>query len=212
VRYLLLRCAAGVIALGAMAVSVAYLFLPAAIHDAASLLLALGMITIGGSALTNAVKRAFRFMTPYRAVRTLAGCLLLALREADFVHTEDSRFLVRRRAGTIECELEGGTSDERVLFAVSLREFLSPIEDPQYVLIKRAYGKRRGAGAYIHSYACPAALGESLNAGLLARRLSDAMGGMEAVNTRRPEGNEVLRRCRRLSYLNRRAVRAESVV
>ena len=210
VRFALAKGASCAAALGAMGLSAAYLFLPSAATDSASLLLALGVASIGGTMLHSAARRAFRFCTPARSMRTLAGCLLLSLREAGLVRTEGLRILIRRNKGALECMLESGTPFERSVFALSLCEMLSPIDNPRYVLLQGARGKKRGAGGYMHSYACPAVMSEPQYAERLAYRLSQAMGGVEAVDTRSPSGRDVLRCCKRFSYMNRGAAQTET--
>jgi len=204
VRFLLAKSAACALALGVTALSVGYLFLPSAATDATSLLLAVGVVGVCGTVFHGAAKRALCFLTPTRSMRTLAGCLLQSLCEAGFLVTcQDFHLTICRRSGVIECVLEGGTLPEKRVFACSLGEMLSPINNPRYVLLRKAHGKKRGAGGFVQSYACPIAMNEPQNAELLAYRLSRALGTIEAVDTRYPNGHIILEYCKELSYINR---------
>ncbi|MCL2545163.1 MAG: hypothetical protein FWE77_04510 [Clostridia bacterium] len=208
VRFLLAKGAACATALGATALSVGYLFLPSAVNDPVSLLLAAGAIGICGAVFHSAAKRALCFLTPVRSMRTLAGCLLQALREAGFlVTTQDFRLLICRSREGVECALEGGTLPEKRMFACSLGEMLSPIDNPRYVLLRKANGKKRGTAGFVQSYACPTAMSEPQYAERLAFRLSRAMGAIEAVDTRYQSGCAILQYCKEFSYINRGASR-----
>ncbi|MCL2810902.1 MAG: hypothetical protein FWD25_03325 [Clostridia bacterium] len=203
VRYLLAKVASCGITLSIMGLCVGYLFLPSAINDVTSVLLAVGVTGICCTVLHGAVKRFLCFLTPKRSMRTLAGCLLQSMQEAGFLVTGEFRLLVRREGREIQCALEGGTPPEKRVFAHSLHEMLSPIGSPRYVLLRKAQGKKRRVSAFVQSYACPLAMNQPQNAELLAYRLSRAMGGVEAVDTRYPEGRAILQYCKELSHINK---------
>jgi len=203
VRYLLAKCASCGIALLVMGLCVGYLLLPSAVNDATSLLLTAGITGICGTVLHGAAKRILCFVTPLRSMRTLAHCLLQSMRDAGFLVTGEFRLLVQSQKGEIECAVEGGTPPERRVFAHALHEMLSPIDHPRYVFLRKAQGKKRGVSAFVQSYACPLAMNESHNAELLAYRLSQAMGSVEAIDTRYPEGRTILQYCKEFSYMNR---------
>lgn len=203
VRFLLAKGASCGASLGVMGLCAGYLLLPSALNEASSLLLTAGLAVICCTVMRNAARRGLCFLTPVRSMRTLAGCLLQAMREADLLTTEEFQFLVCRNRGKIECVLEGGTYPQRWMFARSLGELLSPIRDPRYVFLRKATGKKRGTGAFVLSYACPAVMSEPRNAELLACRLSRVMGNVEAVDTCRPDGRAILQICKQLSYINK---------
>jgi len=203
VRYVLAKSVSCGITLGIIGLCVGYLLLPSAINDATSLLLAVGVVGICCTVLHGAVKRILCFLTPKRSMCTLAGCLLQAMGDAGFLVTGEFGLLVCRQGDTIQCVLEGGTLPEKRVFTHALHEMLSPMDNPRYVLLRKAQGKKRGVSAFAQSYACPLAMNQPQNAQLLAYRLSKAMGGVEAVDTRYPEGRKILQYCKALSYINK---------
>ena len=203
VRFLLAKSVSCGAALGAIGLCAGYLLLPSAINDAGALLMTSGVAGICGTVVLNAARRGLCFLTPSRSMRTLAGCLLQAMREAGLLVTGEFRLLVRRNGGKIECALEGGTQPEKWMFTRSLGEMLSPIDNPRYVFLRKATGKKRGTGAFVHSYACPMVMSEPQNAERLAYRLSRAMGGVEAVDTCRQDGRAILGLCKQLSHMNK---------
>ncbi len=201
----------GIGALGMVAASAGLALLPFMLNSVVSMLCVAGLVCIGGSIGWDAYRRIRRFFTSAHSICTFGESLLRSLREAGIVSSEDAALYFDERgadARCVSCALTGGSLREKTAFAAALRELLSPIENPRYLLILGRRGEKRRPGDYAVSFACPSILGsEKRKAALLAKHLGEAMGGMEAVYTRDAKGLTELMQCRSRSYLNEGAIR-----
>lgn len=148
--------------------------------------------------------------TPEKSISSLCWALLFTLKDIGAVDRK-TRLYVRARNERIECSLTGGTQRENALFSEAVREMLSPIDDPRYIIIGRGF---TGLD-HTRSYACPAIIGtKKENVELLKEKLRPSNGRFELVYTRNKEGRKTLFYCRRHSYLNQssKAVKSKKTV
>lgn len=141
-------------------------------------------------------------LNPQRSVRTLADCVLKAMQELSLI-SEGARVRVEAdyMGIFIETELLNASVHDQNLFHEAIKELLSPIENPRYLLIPRT---KFGGYKYRYALACPEILGtRSEYAECLAKKLKRSMGNMETVYTRTAEGRKLILTCRRLSYITR---------
>ena len=141
-------------------------------------------------------------LNPARSVRTLTTCVLRAMQEVGLV-SEGARVKVAAdyMGIFIETELLNASVHDQNLFHEAIKELLSPIENPRYLLIPRG---KFGGYRYRYALACPEVLGrKSEYAECLAEKLKRSMGNMETVYTRTAQGRKLILTCRRKSYITR---------
>lgn len=151
--------------------------------------------------LVRGLLRVSRFLSPRRAVTTIAEAMLVSLRQTNHIKSLGAKIRVESFPGDscIIFSLRQATIQEQNVFAEAMRETLSPIESPKYLLIKK--GKKRYK--YWHSYACPSVLSSNKeDAQVLCQNLTYLAGTFELVYTYNSEGRETLWRSCCFSYVN----------
>ena len=139
-------------------------------------------------------------LNPVRSVRTFAECILKAMQKEKLV-AEGAR--VKAEADPqgilIQVELLNASVHDQNVFHGAIKELLSPIENPRYLLIPRgAFGRLR----YRHALACPEILGRKNEyAECIAKELKRSMGKIETVYTRSEEGRKLILKCRKKAYI-----------
>ena len=156
--------------------------------------------------LLRNLKRLLNFISPKKTVKTLAGCLLRAMKTLNLVESKNARLSVRASSGGYaQCMLTGASAHDNEVFGKAMGELLSAIANPRYVMVKRR--KFPKGLSYASSYACPSALGGNKeSAQALAACLKRKAGAFELIYTRSAEGRKHLTRCKQKSYLNRNQV------
>lgn len=145
-------------------------------------------------------KKILTHLNPVRSVRTLAECVLKAMQEVNLI-SEGARVKVEaeNQGIFINTELLNASVHDQNLFHGAIKELLSPIENPRYLLIP--HGKF-GGYRYRYALACPEVLGtKSEYAECLAIKLKRSMGNMETVYTRSEKGRKLILTCRKASYI-----------
>ncbi|PJM72732.1 hypothetical protein CS006_09230 [Bifidobacterium primatium] len=100
----------------------------------------------------------------------------------------------------LRCMAVGGTRREQVVFAETMAELLSPIDNPRYVIVGREWGVRE----YGVSLPCPAIFARRRrDVEVLRRSLQRRWAGCTIIDTHTEEGRRILLRCRLRSFLNR---------
>ena len=162
-------------------------------------------VVLGIVLLVN-FKKLTNFISPKNTVRTLAGCLLKAMKKLGLVESQKARLSMRTAAGgTAQCVLVNASAHDNEVFGKAMGELLSAIENPRYVLVKKY--KLLSGLSYTNSYACPAAIGANKeSAQVLAKCLKGQAGGFEMIYTRSEQGRRHLTKCRQRSYLNRNQI------
>ncbi|MCH5162354.1 MAG: DEAD/DEAH box helicase family protein [Clostridiales bacterium] len=146
------------------------------------------------------VTKILTHLNSVRSVRTLAECILNAMQELNIV-SKGSRVKVEAdECGLfIQAELLNASVHDQNIFHGAIKELLSPINNPRYLLIPRG---RTGGLQYRHALACPEVLGtKSEYAECLAKYLKRSMGRMETVYTRTADGRKLILTCRRSAYI-----------
>lgn len=142
-----------------------------------------------------------KFASPKRAVTTVAEAMLASLRQAGHIKSLGAKIRVSATPGDnfITFGLRQATVQEQTMFAQAMKEALSPIESPKYLLVKKMAGRYRPW----HSYACPSILASNKeDAETLRQNLSHLSGKFELVYTYNPAGRELLWKCCCFSYVN----------
>lgn len=140
-----------------------------------------------------------RFISPKQTIQTLGHCILKTLVDIGLTGPDARIRVMSDPLGTsIHCSITNATQREKQVFAEAMKEMLSYIDNPRYVLIKK-----RSFLRYIQSYACPSVIGiKKEYAAMLAAHLKRVSGAYACVYTRSEQGRRELLKCRRQSYIN----------
>lgn len=163
----------------------------------------LAVVCAEGVAL-YALYRLLRVMVmhfdPARSVRTLGNVVFQTLAECGVLSGAAKVECVQdRECGMVALSLRNASLHDQNIFNTAMAEFLSPIENPRYILIKR---NALGGYCYRQSYACPSAIGRKQEfAAVLARKLRADTGRFALVYTRNEGGRAFILKCRRRSYI-----------
>lgn len=151
--------------------------------------------------LTRAIRTMIRFYPVDGSLRQIGLALRDALIAAQQIKTpiDQTGFTLRKEmGGAVSIALTGVTFYESSIFVDCLREILSPIENPRYLITRRG---ARWLGQQIDYHAVPTLLGERKESALL---FFDAwrryVGKSDLIYTRNTQGRQVLLRARILAY------------
>jgi superfamily II DNA or RNA helicase len=143
-----------------------------------------------------AIWRLIRHGTPERSIEQIGRAVLEALEFGGSIDQRAGDFRVyanRNQDGTVYCWIGGGTGKEQSIFLRALREMLSPIDNPRYLLARRKIWR-----LFREDYfAVPDALARKKEfAEFFAQRWKRLVGPVQLVFTRTPEGRKLLLRAR----------------
>lgn len=158
-----------------------------------------------------ALWRLIRHGTPERSIKQIGRAVLEALEYEGSIDQQAGVFRVyadRNGDGTVFCWIGGGTGKEQATFLRALREILSPIDNPRYLLARRKIWK-----VFREDYfAVPDVLARKKEvAEMFTQRWKRLVGPVELVYTRTPEGRKLLLRARNHSLSGAFQKRAERV-
>ena len=158
-----------------------------------------------------ALWRLVRHGTPERSVKQIGRAVLEALEYEGSVDQHTGNFRIyadSNQDGSVFCWIGGGTGKEQAVFLRALREVVSPIDNPRYLLARRKLW-----GFFREDYfAVPDAFSRKKEfAEMFARRWNRLVGPVQLVYTRTPEGRKLLLRSRNHSLSGAFQKRAERV-
>ncbi len=158
-----------------------------------------------------ALWRFIRHGTPERSIKQIGRAVLEALEYEGSIDQRAGDFRVyadRNQDGTVFCWIGGGTGKEQAIFLRALREILSPIDNPRYLL-----GRNRIWRLFREDYfAVPDVLARKKEfAEEFAGRWKSLVGPVQLVYTRTPEGRRALLHARNHSLSGSFQKRAERV-
>lgn len=149
--------------------------------------------------------KLFHYFSPKKTIETLSDCILNTLKDIREIESKDAKVQINSdHLGTcIYSCLTNATMHEKYVFAEAMRELLSSIYNPRYILIK-TYGITKFSKLqYSHSYACPSVIAtRKENVEILATYLKKYTGKFSPFYTRNETGRKVLLKCRKRSYIN----------
>jgi hypothetical protein len=156
-----------------------------------------------------ALWRFIRHGTPERSIKQIGRTVLEALKYEGSIDQHAGDFRVysdRNDDGTVFCWIGGGTCKEQTRFLRALREILSPIDNPRYLLARRKIWRVLREDYF----AVPDVLAHNKEfAEMFAQRWNRLVGPVQLVFTRTPEGRKVLLRARNHSLSGAFQKRAE---
>ncbi|HYY72424.1 MAG TPA: hypothetical protein VE778_02415, partial [Candidatus Bathyarchaeia archaeon] len=158
-----------------------------------------------------ALWRLIRHGTPERSIRQIGRAVLDALEYEGSIDQRAGDFRVyanRNNDGTVFCWIGGGTGQEQATFLRALRETLSPIDNPRYLLARwKIWWIFRE-----DYFAVPDVLARKKEfAEFFAQRWRRLVGPAQLVFTRTPEGRKLLLRARNHSLSGAFQKRTERV-
>jgi superfamily II DNA or RNA helicase len=155
--------------------------------------------------------RQIRHGTPERSIKQIGRAVLDTLEYEGSINQHAGDFRVyadRNRDGTVFCWIGGGTGKEQAIFLRALREVLSPIDNPRYLLARSKIWR------FLREdyFTVPDVLARKKEfAEMFAQRWKRLVGPVELVYTRTPEGRKLLLRARSHSLSAAFQKRAERV-
>ena len=158
-----------------------------------------------------ALWRLIRHGTPERSIKQIGRAVLESLEYEGSINQHAGEFRVyadRNQDGTVYCWIGGGTGQEQTVFLRALKEVLSPIQNPRYLLARRKIWR-----VFREDYfPVPDALARKKEfADQFARRWNSLVGPVQLIFTRTPEGRKLLLRARNHSLSGTFQKRAERV-
>ena len=152
------------------------------------------------------LRKIIDFISPENTVKTLASCLLKAMKKLDIIKSDTANVVIKTsKSGYSHCLLKNATAHENEVFGTAVFEMMSAIDNPRYVMVKRY--KFLSLISYTNSYACPSVLGVKKEyAQALADVIRTKAGNFELIYTRTLEGRNYLYKCKKKSYLNRNEI------
>lgn len=159
--------------------------------------------------LVRAYRRLLKFISPKRTINTFSRCVLKTLKDMGIVSSEYVCTSIESDPDDvfINCGIINATLHEKAVFASAMRELLTSIDNPRYIIINKYRFLFFTVKRYGHSYACPSVMGSKKeNAELFLHYLKRAGGAFEGIYTRSEAGRKELLKCRRKSYINRNEI------
>jgi hypothetical protein len=162
----------------------------------------------GTLVVTLLLGRVGRGASTKRAIKALSRAVLATMQSLGEITTPGVRVAVvenATKAGPICVSLAGGTVREKVAFSKAITELMAPIDNPRYVVVSRRCRGRKPKDAF----ACPSLVGTAAKAKVFANALRRYVATYDIHYTRNPAGRKLLLECRRWSFINRNARKAE---
>lgn len=158
--------------------------------------------TIGVLVFGRRTFKTLRLYLKYRDIskdiQHMGEALLGSLIKAGMIHTDSSKLKVESSVdywGAVYCHLEGGTTFEKSAFIIALRELITPINNPRYVIIRKNRFMLFIRQKDYHSV--PEILGRNRN---LAEHFQDQwetfVGSCDLISTRTVYGRKLLLKSR----------------
>jgi len=176
------------------------------------MLIAAGITLLIILGLIRVVMKILNFISPEKTVRTFCECILKTLMDMGEIHSPQPRLLVKAESQGIfiDCAIDNATVHEKNVFSNAVKELLTSINNPRYILTKTYSFIFWEKTDYSQSYACPSIIGVNKeSAEILAGYLKKAGGFYQPCFTRNEKGKKLLTKCRRKSYINRNEIYIE---
>ncbi|HJA91622.1 MAG TPA: DEAD/DEAH box helicase family protein [Candidatus Eisenbergiella merdipullorum] len=155
-----------------------------------TVLFALGTVFLGG--------RIVKYLTPQRYFSAIGKGMLNVLKKAGEITSECAVKTKEEEGYLFAAWLKGGTDREKTVFADSLTQMLSPVDNQRYLLCQ-------GRGAIFGHYYCVPQLfsGSREKAEAFRKGMEPWIGRYRLVYTRNPEGRKILLKGRARAFANK---------
>lgn len=140
-----------------------------------------------------------RNISPKKSIETLGKAILKTMKETELINP-DARLAINTddMKVSITMTIRNASVYEQNIFNESIRELLSPIENPRYVIIKR---DTLGHYDFSKSYACPSIISKTDYGVECLKKHFNAVGDIDVIYTHYDTGREFLFKCRKKSYI-----------
>ncbi|MCM1260770.1 MAG: DEAD/DEAH box helicase family protein [Prevotella sp.] len=142
--------------------------------------------------------------SPKKSIKGLSKAILSTLQEMKLVHDGAKLNVISDDLDlSILVSLNNATIYEQNIFHDAIKELLSPIENPRYVIIKK---NNFGQYVYKYSFACPTIIGkDGSGANILNSHLKSIIGNMEAKYVYSDLGRKIILQCKKKSFISKNA-------
>lgn len=166
-----------------------------------SLLIMIASIIVFLFLITQVTRKLIANANPKNQIKSFAKCILKTLKDIDII---ESNYSLKVNSDTngmfINIFLVNATVHEAYIFNKAITEFLSPIDNPRYIVIKKGLFTKYN---YKYSFACPSIIGKNKEtADIFNKYLSKIIGKYELVYTRCENGRKFILKCRKKSYIS----------
>jgi superfamily II DNA or RNA helicase len=157
----------------------------------------IGMI-IFGRLTYKTLRLYFKYSDISKDIQQISDALLNSLIKAGVIHTDYLKLKVETSIdnwGAVYCHLEGGTTYDKSTFINALKEVITPIDNPRYVIIRKNKFMLFVKQQDYHSV--PEIIGRNKNlAEYFKNQWERLVGGCDLVFTRTIEGRKLLLKSR----------------
>lgn len=164
-------------------------------------LLSILLLAVAYMLLLRGIRFTIRLISPKRMVEAIAKGILSAFQQNGTIRSVNCRVEISGDPDGLHIYsiLRGGTIREKQVFADAMREMLSPMNSPRYVVLKRTFPMPQ----YYFSMACPSLLGNNRqNAELFQKELARQLGSVSVLYTRNEAGHRIYKKCVKQSFVN----------
>ena len=140
--------------------------------------------------------------TPKQSFTSLSKTVLRTFKDLDVIQDGTRMNVEENDAGDICISIKNATLHEQNTFNTAIKELLSPIDNPRYVIVKNSIFKNKYE--YNFSFACPSAFANnSSNVEVFKRNLQHSMGSIDVKYVYSEEGRKLLVKCRKNSFITK---------
>jgi hypothetical protein len=138
--------------------------------------------------------------SPKKSIQGLSKAVLNTLKDIDLIHDGARLNIMSDDLDlSISVSIKNATIHEQNIFNESIKELLSPIENPRYIIIKK---NTIGKYNFKYSFACPTIIAKGDHGPeILNNHLKNIMGNMEAKYVYYDFGRKLILQCKKKSFI-----------
>lgn len=142
-----------------------------------------------------------RNISPRKSIESMSKTILKTMKELELINKDSTLIINADDLNTrISVALKNATIHEQNIFNEAIKELLSPIENPRYLIIKK---NLFNGYDYRNSFACPAILSDNDLRVQTLRKYFKAMGKIDVIYAHYDLGKEISFKCRKYSFISR---------
>ena len=142
-----------------------------------------------------------KHISPSRSFISISKAILKSFKELNLIQ-DGATIMVKEDDFKIytSISIKNATLYEQNLFNTAIKELLTPIDNPKYLILKKnVFGKYD----YSYSFACPTIFGKNANnVNVFKDNLKKSLGSMEIKFVHNQEGRKLLVKARRRSFIS----------
>ena len=141
--------------------------------------------------------------TPKQSFATLSKAVLRTFKDLEVIQDGARINIEENEKGGMCISIKNATLHEQNTFNTAIKELLSPMDNPRYVIVKKGVINKKGYD-YNYSFACPTALASnSKTVETFKRNLVHSIGDIDIKYVYSEEGRKLLVKCRKNSFITR---------